>query len=219
MPITQCLVCKKEFTTKKCHLMAGKSKYCSIACSAIGRSKPVYPVKCLACNKEFMPKHKKKNRPAKYCSIECAKTCKRNGETRNCKLCGKEFYAPKYKTLLLNNGIYCSIKCSNKDKRKPNQPLIIAIRCLEKYLLWRSTIFSRDKYTCQACGITSKSGRILNAHHKTKLTEIVKEKCLTSINDANSCSELWDLDNGITLCLNCHTLIHSNKKLQREIEL
>jgi hypothetical protein len=52
---------------------------------------------------------------------------------------------------------------------------------------WRLSVFGRDKFTCQAC---FKTGGDLRAHH---------------INNFSTHEELrFDLDNGITLCINCH---------------
>ena len=54
---------------------------------------------------------------------------------------------------------------------------------------WRRAVFERDAYTCQDCGAT---GSYLNAHH---LKEIAQYPDLR-----------FDIDNGQTLCLDCHKL-------------
>ena len=56
--------------------------------------------------------------------------------------------------------------------------------------VWRGQIFRRDNYTCQCC---SQKGR-LNAHH------------LESFHAKPELRE--DLENGITLCVNCHKDFH-----------
>ena len=52
---------------------------------------------------------------------------------------------------------------------------------------WRKEIYKRDNFTCQKCG---KKGVRLNAHHIRGFFECPNLK--------------WDINNGITLCINCH---------------
>ena len=44
---------------------------------------------------------------------------------------------------------------------------------------------------------------------REKAKVIIKENKLTNSGDALKCKELWDIDNGITLCKNCHKLTDS----------
>lgn len=61
------------------------------------------------------------------------------------------------------------------------------LRHRREYKQWRISVYERDDYTCQCCGI--RGGR-LNAHH---------------INQFSDYPELrYDINNGITLCENCH---------------
>ena len=77
------------------------------------------------------------------------------------------------------------------------------IRGWEKYKEWRLAVFERDNYTCQAevCG---KRGGKLEADHKKALALILLENNITSFEEALECKELWDIDNGQTLCKSCH---------------
>jgi hypothetical protein len=73
------------------------------------------------------------------------------------------------------------------------------------HLEWRRQIFERDNYTCQLCGIKSGCGHrlILNAHH---------------IKHWKDYPELRrDLNNGVTLCKDCHNYVHS-KNYKNELE-
>lgn len=64
--------------------------------------------------------------------------------------------------------------------------------CLPEYIEWRKAVFGRDRYRCQCC--KEKAGS-LNAHHKESFN--------------NNPGLRVDIDNGITLCENCHGLFHN----------
>ena len=44
-----------------------------------------------------------------------------------------------------------------------------------------------------------------NAHHIKTRSSIVKKFNIKTIKQALKCSELWDINNGITLCKKCHS--------------
>lgn len=79
--------------------------------------------------------------------------------------------------------------------------LNMLIRKCYEYRQWVQDIFKRDNYTCQVCG---KLGGKLNAHHIKQFALIIKENKITTLAEALLCYELWDYDNGQTLCLPCH---------------
>ena len=66
--------------------------------------------------------------------------------------------------------------------------------CSKKDIEWRKSIWIRDDYTCQKCGIKGGCGKavILNAHH------------IKSYSKYPECR--YDMNNGITLCIDCHKL-------------
>ncbi len=67
-----------------------------------------------------------------------------------------------------------------------------AIRKSSEYREWRESVFERDNYTCQECGIRGGNGKkvTLQPHH-------IKPFC--------EHEELWfEVDNGTTLCVGCH---------------
>lgn len=84
------------------------------------------------------------------------------------------------------------------------------LRKEKKYKGWQSDIFKRDNWTCQNCGRRSKAGgRIeLNAHHVIEFAQILKENNIKTIKQAYQCKELWNLENGVTLCDECHKIVH-----------
>lgn len=75
------------------------------------------------------------------------------------------------------------------------------IRKCYEYRQWVQDIFKRDNYTCQECG---QIGGKLNAHHIKQFALIVKENKITTIQEALDCYELWNFENGKTLCIPCH---------------
>jgi len=71
------------------------------------------------------------------------------------------------------------------------------IRNSIEYKLWRESVFQRDDWTCQVCEEKPRGEKfvVLNAHHKKPFSKF---------------SELrFDIDNGITLCLDCHKMTES----------
>lgn len=81
------------------------------------------------------------------------------------------------------------------------------IRQCFKYRLWRSDVFTRDSFTCKICG--DNTGCNLEAHHIKALSDILLEYNIKDINDCDLCEELWNINNGVTLCKNCHQKIHN----------
>ena len=86
------------------------------------------------------------------------------------------------------------------------------IRSCVQYKLWRSDIFERDKFTCQDCGA---SGCQLNADHIKPFSIVLQENSIKTMKQAIACEELWDTNNGRTLCEPCHkqTSTYGNKAL------
>ena len=66
------------------------------------------------------------------------------------------------------------------------------LRALTKWKEWRLIIFSRDNYTCQHC---FKRGIQLHPHHIIPIKECIK---------LNKREEIFNPNNGITLCVECH---------------
>ena len=128
----------------------------------------------------------------------------RKGETRTCPTCNIVFYVAKSR-LKKRPAKYCSYKCRktipwNKGIPSPRftgknnprwkggiTPINEKIRHSLEYKLWREAVFIRDDYTCQICGIR---GVKLNADH-IKPFAFFPELRLS-------------IDNGRTLCYNCH---------------
>ena len=73
------------------------------------------------------------------------------------------------------------------------------IRLSRKYKDWRKEILIRDKFICQKCG---KKG--IDVHHKILFKDILEKFKIKSYEESLLCDELWNLDNGETLCKKCH---------------
>ena len=91
---------------------------------------------------------------------------------------------------------------------------------LTEYKNWRKTIFERDDYTCQEC---KEKGGKLEVHHIKPLTYIHDEflskyNQFSLIEDRETLLRLtltyepfWDINNGKTLCKDCHNLTKKGK--------
>jgi 5-methylcytosine-specific restriction endonuclease McrA len=83
------------------------------------------------------------------------------------------------------------------------------IRQSHEYKNWRKIVYERDNFTCQMCFSTKKK---LNCHHIETFSSIVEKYELKSYNEYLNCVELWSIDNGITLCKECHVSIKDKEK-------
>lgn len=79
--------------------------------------------------------------------------------------------------------------------------LTFLIRNCFRYRQWRSDVYTRDNYICQSC---FKRGGKLEAHHYKRLSDILEENKIKTIEEALNCEELWNINNGVTLCRDCH---------------
>ena len=79
--------------------------------------------------------------------------------------------------------------------------LQIIIRNSFKYRQWRSDVFTKDDFTCQFCGIRD---CYLEAHHLDEFSNIINKYKIKTLEEAESCEELWNINNGKTLCRKCH---------------
>lgn len=75
------------------------------------------------------------------------------------------------------------------------------IRKLDNYIKWRKNVVTRDKQTCRECG---KKARPIHAHHIRPFRMIILEEEIDTLEKAINCTELWDINNGLSLCYTCH---------------
>jgi hypothetical protein len=134
-----------------------------------------------------------------------------------CKTCSSQKHGLEMKDTVIgkNNPNYI-------DGRTPLRNLI---RQLEEYFQWRTQIFKRDNYTCQEC---KTYGGKLNAHHEKSFSIIFNEflqyyNQFSPIEDkeilvrlAITWKPFWDIDNGKTLCKDCHHKINPRTRIKSQ---
>lgn len=86
-----------------------------------------------------------------------------------------------------------------ENKKRPFQK---AIRQLFKYVEWRTTIFTRDNFTCVLCNATKVY--VEADHFPVRFIDILNKNKIETFDQALACEELWDISNGRTLCKPCH---------------
>jgi len=79
-----------------------------------------------------------------------------------------------------------------------------SIRTMTENRKWMDAVKERDKM-CVKCGSTES----LESHHLVELADIIDEYNIKNRNDARICTELWNINNGITLCTECHYKEHN----------
>ena len=135
-----------------------------------------YKMTCLMCNKDFYKnKTQLKNGEGKYCSYGCYWT----------NLKGKQAWN-KGKSNYWFNGD------KNPNWKGGITPTNQVIRHSLEYKSWRDAVFMRDNYTCQICERRNGNGETvyLQADH---IKPFFKYPLLR-----------FDLNNGRTLCIDCH---------------
>jgi len=173
-------------------------------------SKPVLHI-CKICNKKF---YHLLSQNRKFCSRKCvAKNQSINPEIR--KIMEEMVYIKiRGKVLSKEEREIRRIKLGDKLKGKNNpgwkgginrESLTRKIRHSAIYRLWRDSVYRKANFICQKC---YNIGIGIHAHHIKKMSDILDEYKINTFEQAINCSELWDLNNGITLCYYCHNNIH-----------
>lgn len=121
---------------------------------------------------------------------------------RESKIKGRKFTKEHIDKLIktrIEKGIFSKEK--NPNWKGGITKLQKSIRASNKYNEWRLSIFKRDNYKCQKCNLNKNK---LNVHHIKSFKDIILNYNIKTFKDAVICKELWDVDNGKTLCLDCH---------------
>ena len=165
---------------------------------------------CLICNKEFHVVPARKD-TAKFCSRGCKAEYQHQnikGENhprwtggsriKQCALCGADFTQKRTEAISTFRGRrFCSQGCGwigQTYYAGANHPTWKGGKKKRgfRHDVWAQQVITRDKGVCQKCG---RAGMEMHAHHIEAF-----------IDNENS---RYDLDNGITLCFQCHWEQHS----------
>lgn len=208
-----CDYCKKPFLKYPSAIKRTKNNFCSKECKIAWlaeqkKETTKYLIKkCSVCNNEFKRTESNfKNRPAKdyYCSTECYHKFlkqERGGfkpVVRKCETCNKDFMITSRGQRKVK---YCSTECKEKGfpkgtehknfKKDLDRSHRVRHRLFYDNTVWRKEVFERDLFTCQVC---NKKGVKLQAHHL--------------VNYSSNKEKRFDINNGVTLCTDCHKQFH-----------
>lgn len=92
--------------------------------------------------------------------------------------------------------------------------LKLSIKNTIEYRQWRSDVYTRDDFRCQICN--NRGGQI-EVHHINPFASILEINKIKSLFDALNCSELWNINNGQTLCRKCHYKTDSYGRPKKQI--
>ncbi len=119
-------------------------------------------------------------------SRKAGKAKKARRKKVECTTCGNMFPVPKCRE---NDAKYCSVVCANESfKRENKQP---HRHIGYEYKEWRTEVLKRDNYTCIKCDEPKEN---MVAHHLLSFSKYEREK--------------YNVDNGVTLCAECHNKFH-----------
>lgn len=202
---------------------AERSRFCSKECSAehmrkikTGKRNPMYGVtgkdhpqwkgakvnkECKNCGDRF---ESYESDERVFCSKDCMyawlkeeyKKGVKFQETKRveleCPECGLDF---EVKESQKERRKYCSMECYAQSMKKDYTDDYNKWRKIQEsrqeYKEWRIEVFGRDNYTCRICGNEEK----LECHHIIPMRKLWDEENTEFVTDVN---------NGITLCKDCH---------------
>lgn len=164
-----CPTCGKGFYAKRCHIEKGFMVYCSRSCAKKGKIPPNLKIAQAASpiNKKGYPSHLKGKK--RQLSAQWYENTKKANYKRGLK--GNNHWNWK-------GGI---------------TPQNMLLRNRPDYTEWRKSIYARDGWDCQQCGIHCDAGNIV-AHHIKVFKDYPELR--------------YEPRNGTTLCRKCHASLH-----------
>lgn len=121
----------------------------------------------------------------------------------------KDIYKKMSESLMGHNvSVKTRLKISNTLSRglQEYDVLNCNLRKIPEYKKWSRDVLEKDIFTCQKCD--NVGGRLV-AHHKKSFMSIIRKNNICNLQDALNCKELWSIDNGQTLCVDCHKLTNN----------
>lgn len=151
----------------------------------------------------------------------------KGGVDLSCPSCGKE----KSRKSKQCSSCYHDFRRTKYEDQKKNNDLVVPVSKLLRLLIspWKQQVLERDNFQCVSCGDTSK----LYAHHIVPFFVIrdqlimevgsvidfdfsTSENRQLFIDKVKNDPRLWDIDNGVTLCTDCHRGEHRRLKSQMD---
>jgi hypothetical protein len=213
----KCDYCKEDFLKHQCYIKLNKHHFCSYKCKSLWQSKNMKGKN----NTFYGKKHTKET-----IAIIIEKNKKRI-HNKNCKCITCKAKRGELELRGKNNPNYGNHKFRGKKSHQyidGRTGLHLLIRKILEYNEWRKKVYERDNYTCQICGVAG-NGKNLEAHHKKEFNIILNEflqlySQFSPIDDKETLVRLamtyapfWDIDNGQTLCEDCHDKLQHNKSI------
>ena len=210
-----CTICGKTLLRPKCQI--GKNILCSKDCIIIWKKRDFKPpiqngIKNVNYNPDLHITQKT------LCHCGC------NDYVEHSKAKPKKFIHGHNSRVRTREQKNKQIKIA-QDKRRQilaeegrKTPFYKLLKVSQEYSQWRKKVFERDGWKCQRC---NNSG-ILNVHHKTPFAILYKQifdknKTIEELFIiAKGFNKLWDINNGITLCVNCHKKEHHPHYILKE---
>jgi len=216
-----CKQCTKTFLTHR-----KKSVNCSVECQRLSCTKKL-KINCDFCGKEYlMHRYRLKEYKRHFCSYACKIRDKQSVDLFKIGTSFKKGYLPWNKGKSWSDEMKKKMSESHKGKQmgkynpswKGGQtPFINKLRRLKEYKDWQINVMKRDDYTCLKC---LKRGVRLTPHHLKAFSYLIGQLSNKDIQTALNCNELWDVNNGVTLCHECHkfTPNYSTKAIRNPID-
>ena len=176
---------------------------------------------CATCGKPFCPTNPRQ----KCCSVKCGMNSRKNRLTLICPNCKQVFDVPV--SAARQGRVTCSNECRYEYKTgkrgansgggkwmkgggNPNWKGGVSSDRHEMHRRsaevhsWRREVISRDKRTCQRCGVKKNTRKRIEvvAHHKKSWTKFPEFRFI--------------LENGMTVCAECHKWVHSKANVSKE---
>jgi 5-methylcytosine-specific restriction endonuclease McrA len=144
---------------------------------------------CDFCGESFTRSESTGSGDKDYCCWECMSKDRENQVSVTCVACGENFSKRKSDAKKVNNH-YCSFECVSAHRSEGKN----SWEDSKKAEKLKKEVYDRDGYQCRDCDY---DGRELHAHHIDGRAEHP--------------NKIFDKDNLVTLCIECHADRHEEK--------